>query len=100
MLAPAAAVVYMIPGAWAAGGFVFAILFAWAFKAALIEPFAIACMLQVYFAKIEGQTANPEWEAKLSGMSNKFARLGEKAANWTTRKGPDFSQANSAPKSQ
>ena len=100
MLAPAAAVVYMIPGAWATGGFVFAILFAWAFKAALIEPFAIACMLQVYFAKIEGQTANPEWEAKLSGMSDKFARLGEKAANWATRRGPDFPQANSPSESQ
>ena len=87
MLAPAAAVVYMIPGAWSAGGFVFAILFAWAFKAALIEPFAIACMLQVYFAKIEGQTPDPEWEAKLSGMSNKFKELGEKAAGWATGKG-------------
>jgi len=32
MLAPAAAVVYAIPGAWSAGGFVFAILFAWAFR--------------------------------------------------------------------
>lgn len=100
MLAPAAATVYMIPGAWAAGGFVFAILFAWAFKAALIEPFAIACMLQVYFAKIEGQTANPEWEAKLSGMSKKFNRLGEKAANWATGKTPGSAQAASNPHSQ
>jgi len=93
MLAPAAAVVYLIPGAWSAGGFVFAILFAWAFKAALIEPFAIACMLQVYFAKIEGQTPDPEWEAKLANMSTKFQKLGEKAAGWTGIKGNAVAQA-------
>ena len=46
MLAPAAALVWFIPNAWGAGGFVFAILFAWAVKAALIEPFAIAAMME------------------------------------------------------
>src|SRR5690606_16936368 len=54
MLAPAALVVYLMPGAWAAGGFVFALLFAWSVKAALLEPFAIACLMQVYFRTIEG----------------------------------------------
>src|SRR5690606_16128454 len=34
MLAPAAAVVWMIPGSWSAGGFIFALLFAWAVKVA------------------------------------------------------------------
>src|SRR5690554_2149464 len=60
MLAPAALVVYLMPGAWAAGGFVFALLFAWSFKAALLEPFAIACLMQVYFKTIEGQSPDPE----------------------------------------
>ena len=82
MLAPAAAVVYLIPGSWSAGGFVFAIIFAWAVKAALIEPFAIACLLQVYFKVTEGQVPNPEWEAKLSSASDKFKALGEKAMAW------------------
>lgn len=54
MLAPAAALVYLIPGAWSAGGVVFELIFAWAIKAAFIEPFAIACMLQVYFKVTEG----------------------------------------------
>ncbi|MEQ9673038.1 MAG: hypothetical protein RLO10_01110, partial [Roseovarius indicus] len=79
MLAPAALVVYMMPGAWAAGGVVFALLFAWSVKAALLEPFAIACMMQVYFRTIEGQTPNPEWEAKLEQMSGKFRELKERA---------------------
>ncbi|MFC5386200.1 hypothetical protein ACFPLB_09510 [Aquamicrobium segne] len=75
MLAPAALVVYLMPGAWAAGGFVFALLFAWSIKAALLEPFAIACLMQVYFKTIEGQQPNPEWEARLEQMSSHFRKL-------------------------
>jgi len=82
MLAPAAAAVYMIPGAWSAGGLVFALIFAWAVKAALIEPFAIACMLQVFFKVTDGQTPNPEWEARLDAASAKFKTMGQKAAGW------------------
>lgn len=83
MLAPAAAVVWLIPGQWSAGGFVFAILFAWAVKAAVIEPFAVACMLQVFFKEIEGEVPNPEWEAKLTSASDKFRKLGERALAFT-----------------
>ncbi len=84
MLAPAAAIVYLLPGAWSAGGFVFAILFAWAVKAALIEPFAIACLLQVFFKVTEGQTPNPEWQAKLAAASDKFKKLGERGLAWVS----------------
>lgn len=80
MLAPAALIVYLMPGAWAAGGFVFALLFAWAFKAALLEPFAIACLMQVYFKTIEGQQPDPEWDARLEQMSKKFRELKARAA--------------------
>ena len=86
MLAPAGAVVYLIPGAWSAGGFVFAILFAWAVKVALIEPFAIACLLQAFFKVTDGQEPNPEWAAKLDGASTKFGKLAEKARGWTRGK--------------
>ncbi|KAA0891001.1 hypothetical protein [Pusillimonas sp. ANT_WB101] len=89
MLAPAAAVVYMIPGAWSAGGFLFALVFAWAIKAALIEPFAIACMLQAYFKAIEGQQPDPEWEARIDGVSGKFRKLKDKAADWARGNTPD-----------
>lgn len=82
MLAPAAAIMYLLPGAWSAGGFVFALLFAWAVKAALIEPFAIACLLQVYFKVTEGQIPSPEWQAKLASVSDKFKKLGERAMSW------------------
>jgi len=79
MLAPAAVVVYILPGTWSAGGLVFALLFAWAVKAALIEPFAIACLLQVFFRVTEGQEPNPEWQARLATASDTFRRLGERA---------------------
>ena len=68
------------------GGFAWtlalAVVFAWAFKAALLEPVAIACLMQVYFRTIEGQTPNPEWEARLASASTKFRTLGAKAAGW------------------
>lgn len=86
MLAPAAAVVYLMPGTWSAGGLIFALLFAWAVKVALIEPFAIACMLQAYFKAIEGQRPDPTWAARLDGMTDKFRKMGEKAAAWVAPK--------------
>jgi hypothetical protein len=86
MLAPAAAIVALIPNAWSAGGFVFALIFAWAVKVALIEPFAIACLMQVYFRTIAGQTPDPAWESRIGSVSGKFRTLGEKAAEWVGRR--------------
>ncbi|MFA7664835.1 MAG: hypothetical protein WCY32_01800 [Burkholderiaceae bacterium] len=88
MLAPAALAVYLIPGAWSAGGVVFALVFAWAVKAALLEPFAIACMMDVYFRTIDGQIPDPAWEAKLEGLSKKFGQLGQKARNYQPPRAP------------
>lgn len=82
MLAPAAVVVGLFAGDSSAGIYVFAVVFAWAIKVALIEPFAIACMLQVFFNVTEGQDPNPEWRGRLTQISDKFRELGEKAVNW------------------
>jgi len=82
MLAPAAAIVWFLPGGWSATGFVFALIFAWAVKAALIEPFAIACMMQVFFRTTAGQRPDPEWDARISGVSRKFSELKDKAVQW------------------
>lgn len=79
MLAPAALLVYLMPGTWSAGGLVFALLLAWSVKVALLEPFAITCMMQVYFKAITGQQPNPEWDAKLTQMSGKFRELKARA---------------------
>ncbi len=79
MLAPAAAIMWFIPGQLGGWAFVLAILLAWAFKAAFIEPFAIACLMQVYFKTIEGQVPNAEWDQRLAEASSKFRELKEKA---------------------
>jgi hypothetical protein len=79
MLAPAGAILFLMPGQLAGWAFVLAIVFAWAFKAAFIEPFAIACLMQVYFKAIEGQAPNPDWDRKLAEVSSKFRDLKDKA---------------------
>ncbi|MER9352744.1 hypothetical protein NKI61_05515 [Mesorhizobium sp. M0514] len=79
MLAPAAAIMWFIPGQLGGWAFVLAILLAWAFKAAFIEPFAIACLMQVYFKTIEGQVPNAEWDQRLAEGSSKFRELRDKA---------------------
>lgn len=89
MLAPATALVVVLPNAWGAGGIVFALIFAWAVKAALIEPFAIAAMMEVYFRVIEGQRPDPEWQQRLNEVSRKFRELGEKAVNWVAPQRPN-----------
>lgn len=79
MLAPAGAIVYLMPGQLGGWSFVMAIVFAWALKAAFVEPFAIASLMQVYFKTIEGQTPDPDWDARLSEVSRQFRELKEKA---------------------
>jgi len=78
-LAPAAAILYLFPGEIAGYSFIVAIVFAWAFKAAVLEPFAITALMAVYFDTIRGQVPDPDWDAKLMGTSEKFRVLTESA---------------------
>ena len=80
MLAPAALLAYFVPGGWSATGVLIALLLAWSVKAAVLEPFAVACLMQAYFKAIDGQQPNPEWDARLEKMSGKFRELKNKAA--------------------
>ena len=59
-----------------------ALVFAWGIKQAVIEPFAMTALMQVFFKVTQGQQANPEWEAKLDSASGKFRELKDKAASW------------------
>jgi len=79
MLAPAGAILFLMPGQLAGWAFVLAIVFAWAFKAAFIEPFAIACLMQVYFKTNRGPGARSRWDARLAEASSKFRELRDKA---------------------
>ena len=82
LLAPATAFVALVhstSGMWAFG---FAVVFAVAIKKAIMEPIAIAALMQVYFKEIEGQTPNAEWSARLEQVSSKFRDLNKKSAGW------------------
>ena len=93
MIGPAFAVMAIFPGNLGFWAFVTAFLFAWAFKAALLEPLAIYALMQVYFRTVEGQQPNPEWEQRLEQASDKFRELGQKARErfagaWATASRP------------
>ena len=79
MLAPAALIANLYPGGMSATGVIIAIILAWAVKQAFLEPLAVACLLQAYFRTIEGQSPNPEWDARLEGMSARFRQLKDRA---------------------
>lgn len=87
-LAPAAGFLALFPGQAAGWGVAIALLFAWALKAAIIEPFALTAMMQVYFRRIEGQTPNAEWSEKLSSLSAKFREIKDKALGGGRTPGP------------
>jgi hypothetical protein len=87
LLGPAAGLVAFLPGTLSLWGFALAALMAWGIKAALLEPVAIACLMQVYFKTIEGQTPDPEWAARLDGASRKFRDLTDRASTWVAPSG-------------
>jgi len=96
LLGPAAAIIALVPGHTALGLWVMALafIFAWSIKAAVLEPLAIASLMQVYFKTIEGQKPDPEWDARLSGASKKFRDLADKAGKWVH--GPATPEAGAA----
>ncbi len=86
LLGPASYLVYLMPGAWSLGGLLLAVLLAWSIKAAVLEPFAVTCMMQVYFKAIEGQQPDAEWDARLEQVSGHFRKIKAKALGEPTTK--------------
>ncbi len=85
LLVPGGALAAALPGHNAWWGIAFAFVLAWSLKVALLEPLAIAALMQVFFKTIEGQRPDPQWEDRLNAASARFRELGEKAANWIPR---------------
>lgn len=88
VLGPAAALVALFPGSGGVGALtlLIALVTAWALKAALIEPFAMVALMQVFFRVTENQEPNPEWEARLDTATGKFRELKQRAAEWIPSK--------------
>jgi hypothetical protein len=79
VLGPTALLVNLFPGAAGPLTLIVALVFAWGIKQSVIEPIGMIALMQVYFRVTEGQTPNPEWEAKLESVSDKFKELKDKA---------------------
>lgn len=78
VLAPAGIAVWILPGAATGWTLVFAVMLALALQRALIDPFCIASMMQVYFAATAGQQPDPAWDARLAQASAPFRDLIER----------------------
>lgn len=83
ILAPVAGLVTLFPGVGGVLSFVIALVFAWGVKQAVIEPFGMTALMQVFFKVTEGQQPDPEWERKLDSVSDKFGELKARAGAWT-----------------
>jgi hypothetical protein len=71
--------VKLFPGTGGPLTLIVALVFAWGIKQAVIEPVAMIALMQVFFRVTVGQTADPEWEARLESLSMKFNELKQKA---------------------
>lgn len=80
VFAPVAVLAGLFPGMAGFWTFVLAAVTAWGLKAALVDPFAMAALMQVYFRTTAGQAPDAEWSGRLEKMSGKFRQLKEKAA--------------------
>jgi hypothetical protein len=87
ILAPVAGLVALFPGSAGPLTLIVAVIFAWGVKQAVIEPIAMTALMQVFFKVTEGQQPNPEWDAKLSGVSKQFGTFKDKAMQWDREKG-------------
>ncbi|GAB2725740.1 hypothetical protein [Halomonas garicola] len=62
ILAPVAGLVALFPGTAGVLTFAVTLVFAWGVKQAVIEPFAMTALMQVFFKVTQDQQPDPEWE--------------------------------------
>lgn len=80
IIAPAGAFAFYAPGPGSYASFAASAVLAYVLAKAFMEPFCIACLMQVFFAATQGQAPDPTWRGRLSGVSRKFEDLGRQAA--------------------
>ena len=83
LLAPAAAITWMLPRAVHESAGVVTILIAailaGPLRAAFLKPLFLIMMMVRFHTLIEHQPSNQEWDARLSSLSDKFRTLGMQA---------------------
>ena len=87
ILGPMFLIVQFIPAIAGPFTLILAGVLAWGIKQAVIEPIGMTALMQVFFKVTEGQQPNPQWQAKLEGVSNRFGKFKEKADEWDQTQG-------------
>jgi hypothetical protein len=82
MLAPAFVIAAVLPKSVVAVGFWFvfgfAALLAANVRAAFLKPLFLVMVMTKFHVQVQNQAINPEWDQRLSGLSNKFRELSDK----------------------
>jgi len=84
LLGPTFWIMSAFPGDIGFWAFIVAFIFAWSVKAALVEPFAVYALMQVFFSAIEGQDPDEVWRSRLEQASEKFREIKQKATEAIT----------------
>lgn len=79
MLTPVGWLDQIVPVDFGVWHYVLALLLTWPIKSALFDPIVLAAMLGVFQDLTRGQSADPEWEARLAGESPEFASIKKQA---------------------
>ncbi len=82
LLPPFVGILVLWPAAGAQSGIVAAALAAMAIRSALIQPFALACLVQAFLRITAGQQPLGEWRGRLTQISAPFRDLGDQAVGW------------------
>jgi hypothetical protein len=69
------------------------LLLAIVLKAALADTVALAAMLALYHRETQGRVPNPEWEARLEGLSDRFRQLQQRAGGGVSAANSRLSRA-------
>jgi len=84
MLAPAFALLWLLPESVKAGGFVgglvIAALFASNIRQAFLKPLFLVMVMTKFHLAVRNQPINLEWDGRLSGISSKFTEIKDRAA--------------------
>lgn len=99
MLLPAIAITWMLPSSiQGVGGFftlVVSALLAWNLRAAFLEPMFLIMVMVKFHVSVQEQAINPEWDARLTSVSDKFQELKQKVSTAATNN-PATSTATAA----
>ncbi|WP_349828565.1 glycine zipper family protein [Brevibacterium litoralis] len=86
VLVPIALLIWVLPFEGGIVALLFSLTVAWLIRATVIEPFAVTAMLQAWNSITADQVPNPEWESRLTQVSDAFGNMVQKARGWVSQR--------------